>query len=216
MFNRGYNFYNGKRGWSFQIQTLVAMPVKSERAFFIAELEGLLRQMILEDDDKSTEFAEIMEIYEAVTGSRYLNQRTTIPKTRALLDVLFHFEDREFKVMARCDKASFIRLVELIEDHPVFDKGSRHKQSPVWLQLLVVLNRLGCDGNGASFQRTAMFNGILYGSVETFTQRVFTAIRSLEAQYVYWPSPDERARISRRMAREHGLPGAVGIVNLLN
>ena len=72
MFNRGYNFYNGKRGWSFQIQTLVAMPVKSERAFFIAELEGLLRQMILEDDDKSTEFAEIMEIYEAVTGSRYL------------------------------------------------------------------------------------------------------------------------------------------------
>ena len=99
MFNRGYNFYNGKRGWSFQIQTLVAMPVKSERAFFIAELEGLLRQMILEDDDKSTEFAEIMEIYEAVTGSRYLNQRTTIPKTRALLDVLLHFEDREFKVL---------------------------------------------------------------------------------------------------------------------
>ena len=58
-----------------------------------------------------------------------------------------------------------------------------------------------------------MINGISYGSVETFSQRVFTAIRSLEAQYVYWPCPDERARISRRMARDHGLPGAVGIVD---
>ena len=75
----------------------------------------------------------------------------------------------------------------MIEDHPVFDRTSRHKQSPVWLQLLVVLNRLGCDGNSASIQRTAMINGISYGSVKKFTERVFTAIRSLEAQYVYWP-----------------------------
>jgi len=169
--------------------------------------------MILEGDDKSADVSEFMDMYEAVTGSRYLNERTTVPKTKALLDVLLQFEEREFKVLARCEKASFIRLVELIEDHPVFDKGSRRKQSPVWLQLLVVLNRLGCDGNGASIQRTAMFNGISYGSVETFTQRVFTAIRSLEAQYVYWPNPEERARISRRMARDHGLPGAVGIVD---
>ena len=155
--------------------------------------------MILEGDDKSADFSDIMDIYEAVTGSRYLNERTTIPKTRALLDVVMQFDDREFKVLARCEKASFVRMVELIEDHPVFDKGSRHKQSPVWLQLLVVLNRLGCDGNGASIQRTAMFNGISYGSVEKFTQRVFTAIRSLEAQFVYWPNPEERARISKRI-----------------
>ena len=55
---------------------------------------------------------------------------------------MLQFEEREFKVLARCDKASFVRLVEMIEDHPVFDKGSR--KSPVWLQLLIVLNRLGC------------------------------------------------------------------------
>ena len=131
--------------------------------------------MILEGDDKSADVSEFMDMYEAVTGSRYLNERTTVPKTKALLDVLLQFEEREFKVLARCEKAWSIRLVELIKDHPVFDKGSRRKQSPVWLQLLVVLNRLGCDGNGASIQRTAMFNGISYGSVETFTQRVFTA-----------------------------------------
>jgi hypothetical protein len=47
------------------------MPVKSERAVLVAELENLLRHMILEGDDKSVEFTEIMDIYEAVTGSRY-------------------------------------------------------------------------------------------------------------------------------------------------
>ena len=61
------------------------MPVKSERAVLIAELENLLRHMILEGDDKSVEFTEIMDIYEAVTGSHYLNDRSFVPKTRALV-----------------------------------------------------------------------------------------------------------------------------------
>ena len=67
------------------------MPVKSERAVLIAELENLLRHMILEGDDKSVEFTEIMDIYEAVTGSRYLNDRSAVPKTRALVEILMHF-----------------------------------------------------------------------------------------------------------------------------
>ena len=51
------------------------MPVESERAVLIVELENLLRLMILEGDDMSVEFTEIMDIYEAVTGNRYLNDR---------------------------------------------------------------------------------------------------------------------------------------------
>ena len=143
------------------------MPVKTERAILIVELENLLWHLILEGDDKSAEFTEIMDIYEAVTGSRYLSDRSTVPKTRALVEILMQFGEREFKVLARCDKASFIRLVELIKDHPIFENNSRHQQSPVWLQLLVVLNRLGCDGNGASIQRMAMLNGTSYGNLRS-------------------------------------------------
>ncbi len=47
----------------------------------------------------------------------------------------------------------------------------------------------------------AMLNGTSYGSVEKFTERVFTAIRNLEATYVYWPNLEERARISKRMEK---------------
>jgi hypothetical protein len=43
------------------------------------------------------------------------------------------------------------------------------------------MNRLGCDGNGASIQRMAMLNGTSYGSVEKFTERMFTAIRKLHS-----------------------------------
>lgn len=136
------------------------MPVKSERATLIAELENLLRHMIIEGDEKSSEFTEIMDIYESINGSRYLNERTVIPKTKALVEVMLQFEDENSKCWRDVIRHHLFVYVEMIEDHPVFDKGSRRKQSPVWLQLLVVLNRLGCDGNGASIQRTAMFNGI--------------------------------------------------------
>jgi hypothetical protein len=59
------------------------MPVKSERATLIAELENLLRHMIIEGDDKSSEFTEIIDIYESINGSRHLNERTVIPMTKA-------------------------------------------------------------------------------------------------------------------------------------
>jgi len=49
--------------------------------------------------------------------------------------------------------------------------------------------------------------------LENCTQRVLAAIRSLKAQFVYWPNPAERTSISKRMAREHGLPVTVGIVD---
>ena len=38
------------------------MPVESERAVLIVELENLLRHMILEGDDMSVEFTEIMDM----------------------------------------------------------------------------------------------------------------------------------------------------------
>jgi hypothetical protein len=50
------------------------MPFKSDRATLINELEQLLRLMIADDADKTSEFEEIMYIYVAVTGSRYLSE----------------------------------------------------------------------------------------------------------------------------------------------
>ncbi len=57
------------------------MPFKSDRATLINELEQLLRLMIADDADNTSEFEEIMDIYVTVTGSRYLNERSYVPKS---------------------------------------------------------------------------------------------------------------------------------------
>jgi hypothetical protein len=96
----------------------------------------------------------------------------------------------------------------------VFHRAGHHKQHAVWIQLIVVLlSRLGCDGNGASVGRHAGLFGVSYGSVCKFTKRVFKAILSRKDDEIRWPSATERAEISRRFGREHGLPGAVGVVD---
>ena len=49
----------------------------------------------------------------------------------------------------------------------------KNKQKEVWIQLLVTLNRLGCEGNGMSIDRNAMLTGISHGSAYKYQERVF-------------------------------------------
>ena len=53
---------------------------------------------------------------------------------------------------------------------------SRNSQREVWIQLLVALERLGCEGNGASVGRIARAAGISTGAVTLYTQRVVKAL----------------------------------------
>ena len=77
------------------------MPFKCDRATLINELEQLLRLIIADDADNTSEFEEIMDIYVAVTGSRYLNERSYVPKSRAVVDIVMQFSDREFKAISQ-------------------------------------------------------------------------------------------------------------------
>lgn len=76
-----------------------------------------------------------------------------------------------------------------------------------------MLAKLGCDGNGVGEEKNALLCGFSTGSVNNFTKRVFTAILSLKDQVIKWPNAKERRQISRRFARDHGLPNAVGIID---
>jgi hypothetical protein len=111
------------------------------------------------------------------------------------------------------NKATFVRLVSLIADHEVFQNNSRNPQKPVWIQLMVVLQRLGCNGNGSSIGSNARYAGIGNGTVCKFTDRVFYALISKKDDIIKWPNAIERAHISKRFELDHGLPNAVGIVD---
>jgi hypothetical protein len=159
-----------------------AMPKTSKRQALIKEFDRLLMFLILDDEDDSEDFEEIIELRNLVTENRYMDLRTTIPKNRSMNEMLWHFPERDFKQIVRMDKISFVQLVQLIQNNPVFSTNERiiKKQSPVWIQLYVVLQRLGCDGNGISVGRSARYSGISDGCVCKFTERVFKALLDLK------------------------------------
>ena len=133
------------------------MPTFSERATLLKGIERLMKLMILYNDDDSEdeeEFEDMVLFYELISSRRYVKERVPIPKSLEFCNAIFNYPDDAFRTIARCSKASFHRLVSKIKNHQVFNNNSKMKQASVETQLLIVLNRLGCDGNGASIDRT--------------------------------------------------------------
>eukprot|EP00644_Phytophthora_capsici_P008735 jgi/Phyca11/111331/e_gw1.20.199.1 len=86
--------------------------------------------------------------------------------------------------------------------HRVFTNNSKHPQAPVWLQMAVALDRLGTNGNGASFGRTTNIWGVGVGTLDLFTVRVVIALIDMSAELVKWPDEEERKQTARRMKRQ--------------
>jgi hypothetical protein len=189
------------------------MPIISERSYLLSQFDFILRIMVMNGEEDSADFREIIDLRFGLLSTRYLNSRNLIPKNRELNRMLWYFPEREFRQIVRMDKQSFVRLLFKIQNHTVFQTRTNNKQEPVWIQLMVVLQRLGCDGNGASIGRNARIAGVSYGSVCKFTSRVFTSLLAIKNEVIKWPDENERKEISRRFARNHGLPGAVGVVD---
>ena len=81
------------------------------------------------------------------------------------------------------------------------------------MQLQVVLQRLGCDGNGVSVGRMARLAVFSVGTVCKFTDRVFTALLRLRKRVISWPKEDERHRLSAYMRAKYGIPGGILIID---
>jgi hypothetical protein len=60
---------------------------------------------------------------------------------------------------------------------------------------MVVMNKLGCFGNGSSVGRMAKNCGFSVGAVDLFTKRVFQAIIKFRKLVIRWPSKEERIEI---------------------
>ncbi|ORY30322.1 hypothetical protein BCR33DRAFT_792679 [Rhizoclosmatium globosum] len=104
-----------------------------------------LMKLVIEDP--SEELGELMELLYDVNSCRYLEERARMPKSKTLRALIFQFRDPSFRSRARMSKASFLQLLEAIENHAVFQNNSNNKQHPVWIQLLLTLERYGTYGN---------------------------------------------------------------------
>jgi hypothetical protein len=164
----------------------------SERKQLINDLEFAIKVMAADGGEETKDFEEVAETVVELEENRYLDTRVYLRKNKDLCDLLWRFSEFDFRQQVRMTKPSFLRLVDLIKEDPIFSNESLHKQAPVWMQVMVTIQVLGLDGTGASVGRTARTSGFGHGTVVKFKNRVISALLRLRKRFIFWPKEDER------------------------
>ncbi len=94
----------------------------------------------------------------------------------------------------------------------VFNVGHK-KEAPPAYQLIVFLNYVGTEGNGASNSNQRSTFAIGYGTAALHHKRVTKALPSLSSEYVRWPDAKERVEIAREIQRLYNFPHCVSIAD---
>jgi predicted GTPase len=84
------------------------MPTINDRAKLLQELEFALIVLAADGKEDSADFKEIREIKHKILQTRCINAINKIPKSDAMEKMMFNFPDIQFRIIARCDKASFV------------------------------------------------------------------------------------------------------------
>ena len=195
------------------------MPQESERDRILRAyvLHITLRNLIspLEELDANELLLQIeadLQLFNTLSSTRYLNERTAIPKAGSLHLAWEYAKSPAhhhlFQHLLRVSPYVFSILVELIKDHPIFHNNSNCPQTPVDYQLAVTLYRMGRYGNAASLIDVAREAGCGKGSVLLWTKRCLTAIESLHNIFV-WPLTEEEKEVEKLWMDQH--MGFVGL-----
>ena len=164
----------------------------SERKKLTKDLEFVVKVIAADNAEETVDFEEVTEAIVELEFNRYYETRIYLRKNKELCDLLWTFSEFDFRQQVRMTKPSFLRLVELIKQDPIFSNESLHKQAPVWMQVMVTIQVLGLDGTGASVGRAARMSGFGHGTVVKFKNRVFAALLRLKDRFIFWPKEDER------------------------
>ena len=159
------------------------MPKISSRNRQIKSINSMLELLLSEDnanlnktkvtDQLEKEIDELFELLQVIELDRYLTSREkTIKSNDFFQTLLLNYNDYNFKQITRVSKETFWYIEGLIHNNPGFSNKSKILQRPVWQQLAVTLERLGCNGNGASVERFARQWGLGIGIVIKYTKRV--------------------------------------------
>ncbi|KAL3681074.1 hypothetical protein R1sor_024030 [Riccia sorocarpa] len=112
----------------------------------------------LTDDSESEgddEIGDLTALMDAVEQSRYLTRSQRWEKSSDFLYKYFlDLPDDHFRQLTRMNKRSYMCLLDMISDDPVFHNNSPYLQAEVFVQLAVALDRFGHEGNGACLDRT--------------------------------------------------------------
>ncbi|KAF9580519.1 hypothetical protein BGW38_002812, partial [Lunasporangiospora selenospora] len=155
----------------------------------------------------------ILEEWEQSLTFRYICRPLSYRILRTdLVAWLNDFSELECKAIMRMGKQSFVKLVTMVVDHPVFQNKSYRKQEEVAVQIAYTLDRLGHYGNGMTLTRQSLVWKRSPGSCFNYFARGLEAILSLKDRVVSWPTLDERDAHSYALSQK-GFPGCIGFID---
>ena len=126
------------------------MPRVSPRVKLMQEFDSLLIRLAFEGRENSRDFKEFLESQAHLSDSRFLNERIITDKCKAMNNMLWRYNDDQFRQEVRMKKVSFARLVDKLNEKYIFQNNSRNPQAETWIQVMTVMGVLGFAGNGAS------------------------------------------------------------------
>jgi len=154
-------------------------------------------------DGGDSDFTSPAETYVHHMGNlyseRYMAERTEIPKTQALMQLLLGEYKNKFPHIFRSylhiDPDCFDSLVEAIQDDEIFHNNSNNSQIPIEEQVVIALFRFGHYGNAASMMKVALQFGVGFGTVHLVTTRVLKACCSerFRSSSVQWANERMKA-----------------------
>lgn len=157
-------------------------------------------------------FDELYENLLIVVSHRYGIDRGKVLKSRVWICMVFpNLDETRFRQIVRVNRAQFDVILSLIQNNPVFNCAP-NRQYPVFVQLALILYRLGCYGESASIGKIATLFGIGDGGkIDKITKRVLTALLKLESRFLYWPNKTEKDVIISETI--HKLPQCIGYLD---
>jgi hypothetical protein len=101
--------------------------------------------MMLFDDESTDDFNNMMQLY-LVAGNRYFKARTSIPNPLEFCNGM-DYSDTSFRT--KQDAREGFLPTDEVDSRPydISNELKKINKSPVHIQLIIVLNRLGCDGS---------------------------------------------------------------------
>lgn len=199
------------------------MPRLSAKAAYLADVDGLFVESVAafvaadipEDADEAMEMlVSYHEQYIESKERRYIMPRYSVPKSNDWLQtILPAYEEPRFRTYARCSRSGFAFVLSCIQDSTHFKIRGNRPQQPVSIQLLAALNKLGTNGNGTSFSRSAGSFGTSEGNIWNQTKRVVNALYDLRSDWIQWGNEEDRLKESQINFEREGFAGCVGKVD---
>lgn len=120
--------------------------------------------------------------------------------------------DLSFCQLFQTSLVSFIKILEMIQDHHIFQNEYLNPQNNPVIQLAVALCRFGFNENGEAIHQLENIFSVGYATINLYTKRVMIAALIFWSSVLFWSTKEDQKEIYQLIETEN-FPGFFGFVD---